>query len=48
LYASTSARPESTTSWITRVSCSVSGSLESSRTTATSAFSSADWVRSDA
>ena len=46
--AITSARPESATIEITRWSCSVSGSDESISTIATSAASSAAWVRSEA
>jgi hypothetical protein len=48
LKASTSARPDSMTDVITRWSCSVIGSLASMSTTATSAASIADRVRSEA
>jgi hypothetical protein len=44
----TSARPASTTCWMTLVSCSVIVTLASTRTTATSAFSIAACVRRDA
>ncbi len=44
----TRARPDSTTIEMMRVSCSVIGSLASTRTTATSAFSNAPCVRSEA
>ena len=46
--AITSARPDSITMVITRWSCSVSGTEESISTIATSADSSAVWVRSEA
>ena len=48
LYAMTSARPASTTCEMTRVSCSVIFTEASTSTTATSAFSIAACVRSEA